>query len=206
VIRLDSLAEVRMTPDGPAFNRFSLQILRLAATPDGTAFYNTATKTHATTIPNVVVINTSSTRIYQDPSDPPTLVRCASDNGRQPARHIGEPIDDLCVICPNYAGACIATTPMLIVSREALGWRVMRIDLTGENAGLARAWAQRCFVDWNLERVADLSIGLDAQGTVELKLGDPHRISVRHEQELLELWKLLMHMPLHAVTLKPVQP
>lgn len=201
---LDRLAKVRFTADGPAFNRFSSQIVRIGTTPAGPSFVNTATWTQAQSIPNAIAVRTSSTRIFQDQVDPTRVVRCASDNGQHPALYIRAPIDDLCVICPKRDGDCIATTPVILVSREGAGWRVLRIDLTGEHAVLARAWERKCYLDWDLEHEADLSIDLDAQRSVVLRLSPPRRLFPHRSRELLALYHLLQLVPLTAAMLKVV--
>jgi len=204
VIALDRLAKVQFTPDGTMFNRFSTQLVRIGTTPAGPSFFNTATKTHAQSIPNAIWVRTGSTRILQDPADPAREVRCASDNGQHPALYIREPVDDLCLICPERTSACVATTPVILASREGAGWRVIRIDLTGEHAALARAWERRCYLDWDLEHEADLSIDLDAQRSVQLRLGEPRRLSRERARELHALYVRLHHLPLPAAMLKAV--
>jgi len=204
VTALDPIAKVRFTAGGPAFNRFACQIIRIGTTPAGPSFFNTATKAHAQSIPNAIAVRTGSTRILQDPVDPPKVVRCASDHGQQPAPYNGDPVEDLCLICPERTGACVATTPVILASREGAGWRVLRIDLTGGHAALARAWERQCYLDWDLEHEADLSIGLDARRSVEVRLGEPRPLSHRRSRELHELYVLLHHFPLPAAMLKAV--
>jgi hypothetical protein len=204
VTALDRLAKVQFTPDGTMFNRFSTQIVRIGTTPAGPSFFNTATKTHAQSILNAIAVRTGSTRIFQDPVDPANVVRCASDNGQHPAPYIRDPVDDLCLICPKRTTECAATTPVILASREDAGWRVIRIDLTGEHAVLARAWERQCYLDWDLEYEADLSIDLDAQRSVQLRLGLPRRLSRHRARELRALYTLLHYLPLPAAMLKVV--
>lgn len=182
---------------------FSTQIICIGTTPAGPSFFNTATKMHMQSIPNAIVVRTGSTRILQDLVGP-KVVRCASDNGQHPALYVRDPVDDLCLICPERTRACIATTPAIVASREDAGWRVLRIDLTGEHAALARAWERQCYLDWDLEHEADLSIDLDAQRSVHLRLGEPRRLSRHRARELLALYTLLHHLPLPAAMLKVV--
>lgn len=202
MIRLDPIARVRVTADGAAFNRFSMQVLRIGITPSGPSFYNTATGTHMNLIPRAVIVATARTRVYQQTGAPRTVVRCASDDGVQPAHYIADPIDDLCMICPNRDRDCIVMTPVLIVSRQGSGWRVFRLDLTGDNAERARRWEQLFHIDWDLEREADITIGLDVSRTVELRRGPPKLVPTRHTRELFELWRLLQLLPLPAAMLK----
>jgi hypothetical protein len=108
------------------------------------------------------------------------------------------------LICPERTRACVTTTPVILASREGAGWRVLRIDLTGEHAALARTWERQCYLDWNLEHEANLSIGLDARRSVELRLGEPRPLSHRRSRELHELYVLLHHAPLPAAMLKAV--
>jgi hypothetical protein len=183
---------------------FSTQIVCIGTTPAGPSFFNTATKMHAQSIPNAIAVRTGSTRILQDPADPARVVRCASDNDQHPAIYIRDPVDDLCLICPERTGACVATTPVILASREDAGWRVLRIDLTGEHAALARAWERQCYLDWDLEHEADLAIDLDAQRSVQLRLGEPRRLSRHRARELLALYTLLHYLPLPAAMLKVV--
>lgn len=201
---LERLAKVRFTADGPAFNRFSTQIVCIGTTPAGPSFFNTATNVHAQSIPNAIAVRTGSTRILQDLVDPPKVVRCASDNGQHPALYIRDPVDDLCLICPERTGACVATTPVILASREGTGWRVLRIDLTGEHAALARAWERQCYLDWDLEHEADLSIDLDAQRSVQLRLSEPRRLSPHRSRELHALYVLLNQIPVTAASPKVV--
>ncbi|HET9627203.1 MAG TPA: hypothetical protein VFP84_37845 [Kofleriaceae bacterium] len=184
------------------FNRFSTQIVRVGKTQVGPSFFNTATKTHMQSIPNAIAVRTGSTRILQDPAAPAGMVRCASDNAQQPALYIQDPVDDLCLICPKRAGACIATTPVILASREDAGWRVLRIDLTGEHAEFAGAWERQCYMDWDLEYEADLSIGLDAQTSVQLHLSEPRRLSPHQAGELRALYIVLHHLSLPAAMIK----
>jgi hypothetical protein len=183
---------------------FSTQIVCIGTTPTGPSFFNTATKVHALSIPNAIAVRTGSTRILHDLVDPPKAVRCASDNGQHPALYIRDPVDDLCLICPRRDGDCVATTPVILASREDAGWRVLRIDLTGGHAVLARAWERQCYLDWDLEHEADLSIDLDAQRSVQLRLGEPRRLSRHRARELLALYTLLHYLPLPAAMLKVV--
>lgn len=201
---LAPIATVRFTAGGPAFNQFACQIVRIGRMPTGPSFFNTATKTHAQSIQNAIAVRTGSTRILQDPADPPNVVRCASDNGQHPALYIRDPVDDLCLICPERTGACVVTTPVILASREGAGWRVLRIDLTGEHAVLARAWERQCSLDWDLKQEADLSIDLDAQRSVQLRLGEPRCLSRHQARELLALYTLLHHLPLPAAMEKAV--
>jgi hypothetical protein len=202
MIRLDPIARVRVTRDGAAFNRFSTQVVRIGTTPMGPSFYNTATRTHAQVIPNAVIVTTASTRVYQHPGVSSGIISCASDDRVQPALYIPNPIKELCALCPRRGGTCVDTTPTLIASRHGDGWRVLRLDLTGASAKRARAWGQTCYVDWDLEHEADISIGLDAHRTVELSLGPPKRMSPRRARELFELYRLLHLLPLPAAMIK----
>jgi hypothetical protein len=204
VTAIAPVATVRLTAGGPVFNRFSTQIVRVGKTQVGPSFFNTATKTHMQSIPNAIAVRTGSTRILQDPAAPAGMVRCASDNAQHPALYIRDPVDDLCLICPERARACIATTPVILASREDAGWRVIRIDLTGEHATLARAWERRCHMEWDLEHEADLSVDLDAQRSVQLRLGEPRRLSPHRAREMLALYTFLHHLPLPAAMLKVV--
>lgn len=183
---------------------FSIQIVCIGTTPAGPSFFNTATKTHAQSIQNAIAIRTGSTRILHDLVDPAKAVRCASDNDQHPALYVRDPVDDLCLICPERTGACVATTPVILAGREGAGWHVLRIDLTGEHAVLARTWERQAYLDWNLEHEADLSIDLDAQRSVQLRLGEPRRLSRHRVRELLALYTLLHHLPLPAAMEKAV--
>ena len=79
-MRSDGLAVARVTPDGLMFNRFAVQVVLIDTSTVGANFFNTSTKTHETTIPNAIVVKNASTRLYQDPIDPPEMIRCWSDN------------------------------------------------------------------------------------------------------------------------------
>jgi hypothetical protein len=203
VTSLDPIARVRVTPEGAEFNRFSTQILRISATPTGPSFFNTATRAHTQVIPNAVIVKTGMTRVYQEPGAPAGVVRCASDNGRQPAPYFSDPIDDLCLICPARR-LCVETAPIVVISRNGGGWRVFRLDLSGDNAASARAWEQTFNVDWDLEHEADISIGLDLQRVVEVSLGSPRPIDRRQVSALRALHELLQLLPLPAATMKAV--
>jgi len=204
--RLDPTARVHVTQDGAEFNRSALQFLHIGTTPTGPSFFNTATGMHTQVIPRAVVVTTAATRVYQEPTAPRGIVRCASDNANQPAPYFADPIDDLCLICSMRDNACVVTTPVVIVSREGSGWRVLRLDVTGKNAQRAREWEQRFYLDWDLEHEADVSISLDVQCNVQLPLGLPRRIDRRQAPAPLALSDLLHVLPLPAAMMKAVRP